>query len=80
MNLLFPSLVHLQDCCELCYLHTKTQINVLWYFLGGLSTTAIILIIVGCVVGVALIGGVLFVLLKPKKKGKGTKICTTQSI
>ena len=49
-------------------------------FLGGLSTTAIILIIVGCVVGVALIGGVLFVLLKPKKKGKGTKICTTQSI
>jgi len=38
---------------------------------GGLSTTAIILIIVGCVVGVALIGGVLFVLLKPKKKGKG---------
>ena len=32
-------------------------------FLGGLSTTAIILIIVGCVVGVALIGGVLFVLL-----------------
>ena len=42
-------------------------------FLGGLSTAAIILIIVGCVVGVALIGGVLFVLLKPKKKGKGTK-------
>merc|ERR1712141_434788 len=38
---------------------------------GGLSTTAIILIVVGCVVGVALIGGVLFVLLKPKKKGKG---------
>ena len=47
-------------------------------FLGGLSTTAIILIIVGCVVGVALIGGVLFVLLKPKKKGKGKKLYNTK--
>ena len=50
-----------------------------FFHVGGLSTGVIIGIVVGAVVVILLIGVLVFILLKPKKKGKGN-IRSTPSI
>jgi hypothetical protein len=46
----------------------------LFLYLGGLSTGAIVGIVIGVLAGIALIGGVSFFLLKKKKSKKSKKV------